>query len=109
VRIFLVAVTLVFAAFTGWVVLHTGYVGFLEQLLATRPGWQILVDISIALALVLSWIRRDARATGRRFWPYVALTVALGSLGPLLYLVLRPAAAGSPRAAPLVPAAGDRA
>lgn len=109
-RLILVAVTAVFAAFTGWVVLQTGYVGFLEQLLATRPGWQVLVDVTLALVMVLSWVRRDARATGRRFWPYLVLTVALGSLGPLLYLVLRPAAAWGTRSAPapLLPAGGER-
>ncbi len=89
-RTVLLVVTAAFSAFTAWAVARTGYVGFYEQLLASRAGWQVLADITIALLLVLSWIRRDARAQGRRFWPYLALTLALGSLGPLLYLVLRP-------------------
>jgi hypothetical protein len=91
-RVPLALVTASFAAFTGWVVLGIGYLGFWEWLLATPMGWQVLADITIALFLVLSWIRRDARRTGRRFWPYAALTVALGSLGPLAYLLLRPRA-----------------
>lgn len=91
-RPLLVAVTAVFSAFTAWVVWQTGYVGFFSQLLSTPAGWQVLADIVIALFLVLSWIRRDARARSRRFWPYALLTVALGSIGPLLYLLLRPAA-----------------
>ncbi len=95
-RIALVLVTAAFAAFTGWVILHVGYVGFYAQLLATPAGWQVLVDIVIALVFVLSWMRRDARAGARRFWPYAALTLALGSLGPLLYLLLRPQASASP-------------
>lgn len=106
-RLVLVLVTAAFAAFTGWVFQHTGYVGFFEQLLATRAGWQVLVDITIALAMVLSWIRGDARAAGRRFWPYVALTFALGSLGPLLYLVMRPAASTSRSSAARMPAGQD--
>lgn len=89
-RIVLVLVTAAFAAFTGWVILRVGYVGFYEQLLATPAGWQVLVDIVIALVFVLSWMRRDARSRARTFWPYAALTLALGSLGPLLYLLLRP-------------------
>jgi hypothetical protein len=88
-RLLLVVVTAAFAAFTGWVVSRTGYVGFFDELLTGPAGWQVLVDVSLALVLVLSWIRGDARATGRRFWPYALLTVALGSLGPLVYLVLR--------------------
>jgi len=94
-RIPLLVVTAAFAAFTGWVILRIGYAGFYEQLLATQAGWQVFVDIAIALVMVLSWIRQDARVAGRRFWPYAALTLALGSLGPLLYLVLRPARSAS--------------
>jgi len=96
-RTLLLVVTAVFTAFTGWVVWQTGYLGFFEQLLAGLAGWQVLADITIALFLVLSWMRRDARARARRFWPYVLLTLALGSIGPLLYLLLRPTA---PRAEP---------
>lgn len=91
-RVPLALVTAVFAAYTGWVILRVGYFGFWEWLLASPMGWQILADITIALFLVLSWIHRDARASGRRYWPYLALTVALGSLGPLAYLLLRPRA-----------------
>lgn len=89
-RTVLLAITAAFSAFTAWVVFQTGYLGFFEQLLANWAGWQVLVDITIALVLVLSWIHRDARAQGRAFWPYAALTVFLGSIGPLLYLVLGP-------------------
>jgi hypothetical protein len=34
-------------------------------------------------------MHRDAVATGRRFWPFALLTVALGSAGPLTYLLIR--------------------
>lgn len=96
-RTLLLAVTAAFSAFTAWVVWKTGYLGFFDQLFASPAGWQVMADIVIALVLVLSWIRRDARAHARRFWPYALVTVLLGSIGPLLYLLLRPAA---PRAEP---------
>jgi len=92
-RTLLLAVTALFAAFTGWVIWQTGYLGFFEQLLAGPAGWQVLADITIALVLVLSWMRRDARSRTRLFWPYALLTLLLGSIGPLLYLLLRPEAA----------------
>jgi len=92
-RSLLVIVTAAFTAFSSWVVSRTGLVGFYEQLLSGPAGWQIFADIAIALTMVLSWIWHDARVTGRRFWPYAVLTLALGSIGPLLYLLLSPAPA----------------
>ena len=52
----------------------------------------MLVDITIALVLVLTWMARDARHNGRRFLPYLLLTLGAGSIGPLLYLLLAPRA-----------------
>ncbi len=95
-RLLLIAVTAVFSAFTFWVLAQTGLVGFYEQLLGTPAGMQVFGDIAIALVLVLSWRWRDAAAHGRRFWPYAIVTLALGSIGPLLYLLLMPAAARAP-------------
>jgi hypothetical protein len=94
-RALLLLVTVSFAAFTASLVVRIGYLEFWGWLLSTPQGWQVFLDICIALFLVLSWIRRDARRAGRRYWPYVALTLALGSLGPLAYLVLRPRTAAA--------------
>jgi hypothetical protein len=96
-RPLLITVTAAFSAFTFWVLAQTGLVGFYEQLLGSPAGMQVFADIAIALVLVLAWMWRDARANGRRFWPYAVLTLALGSIGPLLYLLLMPADARSPQ------------
>ena len=98
-RPLLITVTAAFSAFTFWVLAQTGLVGFYEQLLATPAGIQVFADIAIALVLVLAWMWRDAGASARRFWPYAALTLTLGSIGPLLYLLLTPSAARAPRTA----------
>jgi hypothetical protein len=92
-RPLLITVTAAFSAFTLWVLAQTGLVGFYEQLLSTPAGMQVFADIAIALVLVLAWMWRDAAAHGRRFWPYALLTLTLGSIGPLLYLLLMPSAA----------------
>lgn len=86
-RTLLITVTAAFSAFTAWVFARTGPIGFFEQLLASPAGWQVLLDVTIALSLVMAWMWRDARREGRRFWPWVPVTLALGSIGPLLYLL----------------------
>jgi hypothetical protein len=92
-RPLLITVTAAFSAFTLWVLAQTGLVGFYEQLLGTPAGWQVFADIVIALVLVLAWMWRNAADNGRRFWPYAIVTLTLGSIGPLLYLLLMPSAA----------------
>src|SRR5512134_3408910 len=89
-RPLLIAVTAAFSAFTLWVLAQTGLVGFYQQLLSTPAGWQVFADIAIALVLVLAWMWFDAAENARRFWPYALLTLTLGSIGPLLYLLLAP-------------------
>jgi apolipoprotein N-acyltransferase len=73
-------------------VAHTGLIGFHQQLAASPAAWQTLVDIAIALGLVLVWMHQDVRRGGRAFWPWVPVTLLLGSFRPLLYLLRRPAA-----------------
>jgi Protein of unknown function DUF2834 len=90
-----------FVAFTAWVVFEHGYLGFFEFLLGTAIGVQVFIDLAIALALFTVWMVRDARARGVSPVPYFVLTLFLGSIGPLLYLALRPEAeplAAMPRA-----------
>lgn len=90
-RTLLLIVTAAFALFTAAIVAETGLLGFYRQLLESPAAWQTLVDIAIALGLVLAWMRQDAQRSGRAFWPWVPVTLVLGSFGPLLYLLRRPA------------------
>ena len=83
---------LVFAAFSVYsaiVVYDVGYVGILRSHLSNAGGIQVLCDLTVSLSLVCIWIARDARARGRSPWPYLVATLFLGSIGPLLYLLLR--------------------
>jgi len=46
-------------------------------------------DLVISLSLISVWMIQDSRALGRSVIPYLVLTVFLGSVGPLLYLIQR--------------------
>lgn len=85
----LLAILGLFGALTGVALWQHGYWGIFEPLVRTTGGAQVLVDLCIALGLFLVWMFRDARRLGRNPWPWVVLTLAAGSFGPLLYLLTR--------------------
>jgi hypothetical protein len=74
-----------------------GYVGFFEAMLSSTAGVVVLVDLVIALSLVTFWMWSDARERALPFWPYAGLTLALGSVGPLSYLIHRELRARAPQ------------
>ena len=97
-----------FVALTGYAVFTEGYFAFLDAGIAFASGsvWgaQILADFLVALTFALGWCIADARKRDLAYWPFVALTLTLGSIGPLAYLIHRervsasaPATAGVPQ------------
>jgi MFS superfamily sulfate permease-like transporter len=88
-----------FAALTGYAIYHYGYLGFFEHITANAVTVATFADLVIALSLVLTWMVRDARTRGVSPLPYVLLTLLLGSVGPLVYLIRR-AGADDPSALP---------
>jgi hypothetical protein len=78
-----------FATLTAYAVYQHGYIGFFEHLLANAATVTAFVDLTIALCLILVWVWQDARKQGISPLPYIVLTFALGSVGPLLYLIRR--------------------
>lgn len=75
-----------FAVLTGWALMNGGIRGILA-FHQSPGGWQVFIDLVIALLLVLSFLVPHAKARGRNPWPWVVLTLCLGSFGPLLYFV----------------------
>ena len=49
----------------------------------------VTIDLFIALSMVMAWVHGDAKARGVSPWPYLLLTLATGSVGTLLYLLVR--------------------
>ena len=99
----LLLITLVlFGALTAAALWQHGYWGIFEPHFQSFGGAQVLADLAIALTLFLVWMWRDARALGRNPWPWIVATLALGSFGPLLYLLTRERQ-GAPRATQIQP------
>jgi hypothetical protein len=78
-----------FAAFSAWVVYEHGYLGLFAAVAANAATMQLGLDLVIALSMVGVWMHHDARQRGISAAPYLLLTMLAGSIGPLLYLVLR--------------------
>jgi hypothetical protein len=80
-------ITLLFGAISLWVLAQIGYLGIWQGGLANLGSAQITVDLIVACSLLVGFVARDCRAHGRRWWPWALLTAALGSFGPLIYLL----------------------
>ena len=88
-RPLILAILLPFALYSTYAVYQIGYIGIFESHFHTA-GFQVLADLVIACTLAMVWMWRDAAATGRNVWPLIVLTLTLGSIGPLIYLLLAP-------------------
>jgi hypothetical protein len=80
-----------FTALTAWVVWEHGVLGLYALVFANTATTLLAVDLVIALSLIGVWLVGDARERGVNAVPFLLLTAFAGSVGPLLYLVLREA------------------
>jgi hypothetical protein len=85
-----------FSILTGLALWNHGYWGIIAPHFQSFGAGQVLADLVIALSLSIIWMWRDAKANGRSIWPWLLLTLAAGSFGPLLYLLTRKES-GAPR------------
>jgi hypothetical protein len=92
-RIVLILVLAAFGAYSTYAMWQVGYLGIWQAGMANLGAWQLLLDLCIMSGCALGYIWRDARQSGRNFWPFAVVTLAAGSFGPLLYLLTRRRAA----------------
>ena len=94
-RPLLILTLLLFGALSAVALWQHGYWGIIAPHFQSFGGGQVLADLVIALTLVSVWMWHDAKAAGRNPWPWIAATLVVGSLSPLLYLLTRkPAGTG---------------
>jgi len=98
-RIPYVALAIPLAVLTVLALLEGGLGGFYRHH-RSWGGLQVFADLVIMALLACAWMIADGRRRGLRAWPFVALTLAAGSFGPLAYLALHGTEAGAPEPAP---------
>jgi hypothetical protein len=77
------------ALLTTLALMDVGYFGILKPHFLSWGAGQVFADLVIALTLACIWMVKDAREQGISAWPFVAITLLMGSFGPLAYLVMR--------------------
>jgi len=90
-QIILGLVLLDFTGLTAYAVYSYGLAGFFDAVTANIATTCVFADLTIALSLIMVWMWQDARDRGWSPMPYVMLTLGLGSIGPLVYLIRREA------------------
>lgn len=90
-RILLTITLILFGALTVAALWQHGFWGIIAPHFQSFGGGQVFADLVIALTLAMVWMWHDAKATGRNVWPWIIATLALGSFGPLFYLLTRKA------------------
>jgi Terpene cyclase DEP1 len=87
--IMLLLVIVAFGALSALALQDVGYFGIIAPHFRSWGGAQVFADLTILAVLFCIWMVRDARSRGVAAWPFILLTVFLGSFGPLIYLVVR--------------------
>ncbi len=84
----LIVVLVLFGALSVYTLAHYGgLLAWLTFYTRDPASWQIFADLVITMCLLLVFIKRDAQATGRSFWPWAMFSITCGSFGPLLYFI----------------------
>lgn len=81
-----------FSIYTGYIVLNYGYLSVLEVAFSSAPAIQLYLDLAISLLLIDLWIIFDVRKNGKSWLtalPFILISLLIGIIGPLLYLVQR--------------------
>ncbi|HKF30400.1 MAG TPA: DUF2834 domain-containing protein [Candidatus Binataceae bacterium] len=78
-----------FATLNAYCFYTFGTAGFLHAAFANAATVAVFTDLVIALTMVAVWMVRDAAQRSATVLPYLLLTLFMGSIGPLIYLIVR--------------------
>jgi hypothetical protein len=85
-RLLIAVVALAYVGVCGYAMELYGYLGVIRLATANAGALTASFDLVIALTMVAIWIAEDARRRKISALPYLLVTLAFGSLGPLIYL-----------------------
>ena len=87
----LIIVLIPFTLLTIYASYQFGVIGIFKEGLKNSATTQILVDLFISAFFFIFWLKNDAKRMNRHFYIWAMITLAIGSFGPLLYLLTRKA------------------
>lgn len=85
----LLVVIVLFGALTTVALLDVGVMGIIRPHFQSWGAGQVFADLVILALLSCVWMAQDAPTRGLPGWPFILLTLAAGSFGPLTYLLVR--------------------
>jgi hypothetical protein len=87
-RKILITALIALSIITALALWYDGLWGILAPNFQSFGEFQVFFDLIIALGLFIVWMWRDALNAGRNPWPWLLITLSVGSFGPLIYLIL---------------------
>lgn len=85
----LILVIIAFGVLSTIALMDVGYFGIIEPHFKSWGAAQVFTDLVILAILACFWMAKDAPGQGLPAWPFILLTLAAGSFGPLTYLIIR--------------------
>ena len=94
IKILALVLLMPFVAYTVYtmIIAEQSLASFARELMSRPDTAQVVIDLYIMALLAIVWMFVDSKKLNYRwFWiPFSALTLVFVSVGPLLYLLLRP-------------------
>jgi len=94
IKILALVLLVPFAAYTAYTmaIAEQSLASFAYELISRPDTAQVVIDLYIMAVLAIVWMYVDSRNLRTRwFWvPFALLTLVFVSIGPLLYILLRP-------------------